>query len=64
MLAIPKSWNRLVGATVGLLFLVVALVAFMVYLNFRTVEANRARIETLQLKVRDLETKQAQGEKE
>jgi hypothetical protein len=55
LLAVPRAWTRLVVAAVTLLFLVVGLVAFMVYLNFRTVEQNRVRIEELQQRMAVLE---------
>lgn len=47
MLAVPKSWTRLVATIVALLFLVTCVVTLMVYLTYKTAQANTDRIEEL-----------------
>jgi hypothetical protein len=58
MLAVPRSWTRLLVAVVVLLGMVVALVSFMVYINWRNTQANTDRIIELQRRLGALEGEQ------
>jgi hypothetical protein len=54
MLAVPKSWTRLVMAAVILLFMVVGLVTFIVFIQYRSSQANTDRILDLQREIEQL----------
>lgn len=61
VLAVPRTWTRLVVAVVTLLFLVVILVSFMVYLSWRSAQLNTQRIIELDKRLGEVEGKANEG---
>lgn len=58
VLTVPKTWTRLVVACVGLLFVVVLLVAMMVYISWRTALFNSGRIDAINERIGHIEARQ------
>jgi hypothetical protein len=54
MLAVPRSWTRLVRTTVILLMMIVGLVMFIVFMEYRFSQANTDRIMNLQKEIEQI----------
>lgn len=62
MLAVPKSWTRLMIVTVSLLFIIVGLVSYIVYINYRIAKDNTERIIELRVELENLKTRTTQSQ--
>jgi hypothetical protein len=56
VLQVPKSWTRLVTATVTLLFIVVTIVAALGFYAWQTVQDNKLLIQALEERVKKVES--------